>query len=73
MKKLVKEIKDKTINELEKQIVLSVEEIAKLKLSEKSTPVKDSNSIAKKRKHLAVLLTVLSEKKEVESLQNKKV
>ncbi len=73
MKKSVKEIKDKTVQELEKQAVSLVEEIAKLKLSEKSTPVKDSNAIAKKRKYLAVLLTVLSEKKEVENLQNKKI
>ena len=42
-----------------------LEEIAKLQLSFKSNPPKDTNLLMKKRKQLAVLLTVLGEKEEV--------
>ena len=41
------------------------EEIAKSVMSFKSNPPKDTNNLTKKRKQLAVLLTLLSEKKEV--------
>ncbi|MFA6080933.1 MAG: 50S ribosomal protein L29 [Patescibacteria group bacterium] len=65
MKKNTKIYSGKTVKELERDAVLIREEIAKLQLSFKSNPPKDTNSIVKKRKQLAVLLTVLSEKKEV--------
>jgi ribosomal protein L29 len=65
MKKTTKIYSGKTVKELEKDANLIREEIAKLQLSFKSNPPKDTNSIVKKRKQLAVLLTVLSEKKEV--------
>ena len=65
MKKITKIYRGKTVKELEKDANLIREEIAKLQLSFKSNPPKDTNSIVKKRKQLAVLLTVLSEKKEV--------
>jgi len=65
MKKTTKIYSGKTVKELEKDAGLIREEIAKLQLSFKSNPPKDTNSIVKKRKQLAVLLTVLSEKKEV--------
>lgn len=65
MKKITKIYSGKTVKELEKDANLIREEIAKLQLSFKSNPPKDTNSIVKKRKQLAVLLTVLSEKKEV--------
>ncbi|MFA6532607.1 MAG: 50S ribosomal protein L29 [Patescibacteria group bacterium] len=65
MKKTTKIYSGKTVKELEKDASLIREEIAKLQLSFKSNPPKDTNSIVKKRKQLAVLLTVLSEKKEV--------
>ena len=55
----------KTSKELEKDANLIREEIAKLQLSFKSNPAKDTNGLVKKRKQLAVILTVLSEKKEV--------
>jgi ribosomal protein L29 len=65
MKKTTKIYIEKTSKELEKEAGLVREEIAKLQLSFKSNPPKDTNSLTKKRKQLAVLLTVLSEKKEI--------
>lgn len=69
MKKQTKIYKEKTSKELEKMSGQLREEIAKTRLSFKSNPPKDSNSLAKKRKQLAVLLTVLTEKKTVEGLK----
>lgn len=69
MKKQTKIYKDKTIKELEKENGSLREEIAKLRLSFKGNPPKDTNSLSKKRKQLAVLLTVLTEKKLIESLK----
>lgn len=65
MKKTTKTYIEKTNKELEKEVSLIREEIAKLQLSFKSNPPKDTNSLMKKRKQLAVLLTLLTEKKEV--------
>lgn len=65
MKKNVKNLREKNIKELNKEIDTLKEEIAKLNLSKKSSPVKDTNLFFKKRKQLAVLLTVLNEKKAV--------
>ena len=62
MKKITKTFSRKTSNELEKEANSIREEIAKLQLSFKSNPPKDTNSLVKKRKQLAVLLTVLGEK-----------
>lgn len=77
MKKNTKTYREKTVKELEKENSSLREEIAKLRLSFKSNPPKDTNLLMKKRKLLAVLLTVLGEKKEVEKFQseteNKKV
>jgi ribosomal protein L29 len=69
MKKLVKQYQSKTLNELEKERQVLSEEIAKLKITSKVNPQKDTNLIFKKRKQLAVLLTVISEKKAIESLK----
>ena len=65
MKKITKIYSGKTIKELEKDANSIREEIAKLQLSFKGNPPKDTNSLVKKRKQLAVLLTVLSEKREI--------
>ena len=62
MKKITKTYNEKTSKELAKEADLIREEIAKLQLSFKSNPPKDTNSLVKKRKQLAVLLTVLGEK-----------
>lgn len=66
MKKIIKTYREKTSKELVKETYLLREEIAKLQLSFKGNPPKDTNLLMKKRKQLAVLLTVLAEKKEIE-------
>jgi len=63
MKKNIIDLRKKTVEELTKEIRLQREEIAKFQLEAKTNPVKDTNSLVKKRKKLAVLLTVLTEKK----------
>ena len=65
MKKITKTYREKTSKELIKETVLLREEIAKLQLSFKGNPPKDTNLLMKKRKQLAVLLTVHGEKEEV--------
>jgi len=62
MKKIVAELKKKTVKEIEKDIQSLREEIAKNRLEAKVNPVKDSNFLVKKKKKLAVLLTILTEK-----------
>jgi len=64
MKKITKDYQNKEIKELEKEKSALREEIVKLTLSKKSTPPKDTNLLFKKKKKLAVLLTVLSLKKD---------
>jgi len=66
MKKITKTYSEKTSKELVKEAITIREEIAKMQLSFKSNPPKDTNSLVKKRKQLAVLLTVLGEKKDTE-------
>lgn len=67
--KITKELREKTIKELEKEIVSLREDMAKSKLSFKVNPQKDTNLLSKKRKKLAVILTLLTEKKMIESLK----
>jgi len=71
MKKLTKEYFNQTIKDLEKQVQILREEIANTKLNEKVNPSKDSNILIKKRHQLAVLLTVLAQKKELEKIKEK--
>jgi len=73
MKKLTKELKNKTIDQLEKEIQIIRSEIAKLRLETKTNPTKDTNLLIKKRKRLAVILTILKEKQELKDLENKKL
>jgi len=65
MRKNTKLYNEKSSKELEIESTGIREEIAKMKLSFKSNPPKDTNILTKKRKQLAVLLTVLSGKKQV--------
>lgn len=67
MRKLMKDYSAKKITELEKDIHTIRQEIAKLVLDRKSNPQKDTNSIVKKRKQLAVMLTVLVQKKQAQT------
>ncbi len=72
MKKTVKELRDKTIKELEKEQASLREDIAKSKLSFVVNPQKDTNALSKKKKRLAVILTLMNEKKMIESLKTVK-
>ena len=64
MKKNIKELKNKSVADLSKEEQKLRTEIAKLNLEAKVSPQKDTNLIFKKRKRLAVILTLLGEKKE---------
>ena len=54
MRKIINEIKKKSITELENETVNLRNELAKLKLESAVNQVKDTNIIMKKRKELAV-------------------
>lgn len=64
MRKVTKQYNDKSGVELSKEAVALRGEIAKLQLERIVAPQKDSNLISKKKKQLAVLLTVMAGKKE---------
>jgi len=70
MKKAIADLKKKSIKQLEIEIAKLREEIAKLKLEIKINQPKDTNLLFKKRKQLARMLTVLTEKKELERIKN---
>lgn len=63
MRKLTKEYKEKSKKELNVEIAKLRGEIAKAVLSGKASPVKDTNSVMKMKKKLAVLLTLESQAK----------
>jgi ribosomal protein L29 len=65
MKKVMKDIQKKDVKELTVEIQKTIEEIAKMALDSHANPIKDSNTLHKKRKHVARLKTALSMKKEV--------
>ncbi len=67
MKKLTKEFTNKKPGELEKEAQNLRQELTKLQLEHKVNVPKDTNSLIKKKKRLAVLLTVMSQKKLAES------
>lgn len=69
MKKITKELTEKTIKELEKEAQKLREEIAKEKLEFKVNRPKNTNSLFLKRKRLAVVLTILSQKNEMASFK----
>jgi len=69
MKKIA-DFKEKSINELEREITKLREDIAKLKIEIKINKPKDTNILFKKRKQLALILTILTEKKELEKIKN---
>ncbi len=63
MKKLYKEYKDKTVVVLSQEVQKLREDIAKSSLSFMVNKPKNTNELFNKRKKLAVLLTVLEQKK----------
>lgn len=72
MKKITKSFKEKSVKELENEAESIREELSRLILSFKSNPPKDTNLYFKKRKQLAVLLTILGEKRELEKISKNK-
>lgn len=69
MKKYIQELQAKTISELEREATKVRQEIAKLKLESKVNPSKDTNFLQKKRKTLARILTVISQKQTEEEIK----
>jgi len=67
MKKQSESIRTKSSSELNKDVGLLRQEIAKLILESKVNPNKDTNFIYKKKKELALTLSVIAEKKLSES------
>jgi len=59
----IEELRNKAVRELKKEIDQIREEMAKLRLNSKVNPVKDTNLVMKKRKRLAVILTIIGEVK----------
>lgn len=63
MKKITKSYIDKSTEELASEADKIKVEIAKLQVEKKTNPQKDTNTLFKKKKSLAVLLTIMSQKK----------
>jgi ribosomal protein L29 len=63
MSKYMKEVSQKTVQELEKSIIDLRHELAKLTVEASVSQQKNTNTVPNKRKQLAVLLTVLRQKK----------
>lgn len=59
----MKEVSQKTVEELNKDIAAARLELAKLNVEMTVSPQKNSNVISNKKKQLAVLLTALQQKK----------
>lgn len=62
MKKAAKELRAKSVEELAKEVQTLRSEIAKLTIEERIKPQKDTNLLFKKKKRLAVALTMISQK-----------
>ncbi len=63
MKKIISEYTDKEAGELEKNLSVLRHEIAQLSLEKGVKPHKDSNAIGKKKRNVAMLLTIMQQKK----------
>lgn len=71
MKKATHEAEGKTVAALTKEIEALRKEIAMKVLEAKTNPQKDTNELMKKRKTLAVLMTMLNRKKLEEKVKVK--
>jgi ribosomal protein L29 len=69
MKKITKEFEDKTIVMLEKETGELRKEMALMTVNAQVNPAKDTNTIMKKKKRLAVLLTVVNHKKRIDQIK----
>jgi len=67
MKNIVKDYAKKSLSDLEKEAQTMREDIAKARLDMKAKPPKDTNIISKKRKRLAVILTLANALKHKEA------
>lgn len=72
MKKMVKDLRSMSIEQLEKEIIVLREEISKLRLEQNTRTKKDTNIVAKKCNKLAIMLTLITEKKEQELIKKTK-
>jgi len=63
MKKDVKDLMDKELKILEKEKQDLIKEIAQAKINNIVNKFKDTNTIVKKQKQLAVLLTIINQKR----------
>ncbi|MEO6508892.1 MAG: 50S ribosomal protein L29 [Patescibacteria group bacterium] len=71
MKKSFKELKNKSVADLNKDIATTRDELMKGSMESRSNPQKDTNMISKKKQRLAVLLTALTQQKEAAKFINK--
>lgn len=62
MKKVAKEVRAKSVEELEKEAQVLRAEIAKMTIEKKIKVEKDTNILFKKKKRLAVILTIMTQK-----------
>lgn len=72
MKKYAKEFRKQTLQDLVKENMKFKNEINKLKIEWGISKPKNTNIISNKLKRFSVLMTILSEKKELEKLEIKK-
>jgi ribosomal protein L29 len=72
MKKTFSELMNKSVKELEKEVDNLNNEIIKGSMELASSPQKDSNIFAKKRRKIAVISTAINQKKTAEKLNNTK-
>ncbi len=72
MKATTKNLQNKSIGELTKDIDQLRQEILKVKLEKQLNPPKDTNVLFKKKKQLSVLLTIISQKQDFEELTRQK-
>lgn len=63
MKKNVKELMDKELKILEKEMHDLIKVIAEAKINNTVNKFKDTNTVVKKQKQLAVLLTIINQKR----------
>jgi len=63
MKKNVKELMDKELKVLEKETQELIKTIAEAKINNSVKKFKDTNIVAKKQKQLAVMLTIINQKR----------
>jgi len=69
MKKITKEFEDKTVSTLEKELGELRKEIALMTVNARVNPAKDTNTVVKKKKRLAVLLTIINHKKRIDQIK----